>query len=142
MIHRPCVPAAPRTAALRDRGAVVLGLAIVFPVVLTAVMLVVQASLWWYADQVALTALREGVDAGRVRGATAEDGDARVREFLARFGRLAELESVDHAGSDAETQQMTVTVRPQSVVPFFDRLTITETLSAPRERFVPQGGRP
>ena len=59
MIRRPCVPAAPR-----DRGAVVLGLAILFPIMLTAVMLVVQASLWWYADQAALTALRTR----RVRG--------------------------------------------------------------------------
>ncbi|GAA5016539.1 hypothetical protein GCM10025734_66320 [Kitasatospora paranensis] len=62
MIRRPGLP------AVRDRGAVILSLAVLFPVVLTAVMLVVQASLWWYADQVALTALREGVDAGRVRG--------------------------------------------------------------------------
>ncbi|MFD9129755.1 TadE/TadG family type IV pilus assembly protein [Kitasatospora sp. NPDC059571] len=120
----------------------ILSLAVLFPVVLAAVMLVVQASLWWYADQVALTALREGVDAGRVRGAAPEDGDTRVRDFLARFGRIAELQSVDHDGSDAAVQQMTVTVRPQSVLPFFDRLVITETLSAPRERFVPQGGTP
>ncbi|MFC6594821.1 TadE family protein [Kitasatospora paranensis] len=136
MIRRPGLP------AVRDRGAVILSLAVLFPVVLTAVMLVVQASLWWYADQVALTALREGVDAGRVRGASPDDGDARVREFLARFGRIAELESVNHDGSTAAVQQMTVTVRPQSVVPFFDALSITETLSAPRERFVAPGGQP
>ncbi|WP_405010628.1 TadE family protein [Kitasatospora sp. NBC_01539] len=128
--------------AVRDRGAVVLGLAIVFPIVLTSVMLVVQASLWWYADQVALTALREGVDAGRELGATADAGDGRVAEFLGRFGRLAQLDSVDHVGSDDEVQKMTVTVRPQSVLPFFDGLRITETLSAPRERFVPQGAQP
>lgn len=138
MIRRPVLPA----AALRDRGAVVLSLAILFPVVLFAVLLVVQASLLWYADQVALTALREGVDAGRTLGATAEDGDERTAQFLARFGDLAELVKVDHKGSNDEVQQMTVTVRPQSVLPFFDGLRITETLSAPRERFIPQADRP
>ena len=43
-----------------------ISLAIVFPVVLLLLLLVVQAALIWYDRQVALTAAREGVDAGQI----------------------------------------------------------------------------
>ncbi|WP_354643310.1 TadE family protein [Kitasatospora camelliae] len=131
----------PRVPRPLDRGAVTLSLAILFPVVLLIVMLAVQACLWWYAGQVAHTAVREGVEAGRVRGATPADGDARANEVLARFGDLARPVSVSHGGTDADYLRMTVEVSPQAVLPFFDRMTITRKAAGPRERFVPAGAR-
>lgn len=116
-----------------------LSLAIVFPAVLFLVLLVVQASLWWYAAQAALTAAREGTEAGRVRGGTPQAADRRARDFLDRLGTLAEPVGIDSGASDANTFRLTVTIRTQSVVPGFDHLLISEHVSAPRETFVPQG---
>lgn len=136
MIHRPRVLRSP------ERGAVALSLAILFPTVMFIVLMVVQASLWWYASQAAVAAAREGVEAGRVRGAAPADADARVREFLGRFDNLARLEQVSHDRSDAENMEVVVEVRTQSVLPFVDGRTITRTARAPRERFTAPGVTP
>ncbi|MEU9127192.1 TadE/TadG family type IV pilus assembly protein [Kitasatospora sp. NPDC048540] len=125
-----------------DRGAVTISLAILFPTVLFIVLMVVQASLWWYASQAAVAAAREGVEAGRVRGATLADGDARVGEFLGRFDNLARPVRVSHDGSDADSVEYVVEVRTQSVLPFVDGRTIVRTARAPRERFTAPGGTP
>lgn len=123
-----------------DRGALTLSLALVFPVVLALVFVVVQVSLNWYADQAALTAAREGADAGRIRGGTPEAAERRAREFLARVGDLAAPVAVDPNGGDETTFRITVQVRPQAVLPGFDWPVITRQVSAPREKFVPQPG--
>ncbi|WP_345699948.1 TadE family protein [Kitasatospora terrestris] len=115
-----------------------LSLAIVLPIVLTVVMLVVQAALWWYANQAAITAAREGVEAGRLRDAHADDGPNRARDFLDRVGELAKERSVVASGGP-DTYQLTVSVQPLAVLPGFDRLSVTQTVSAPRERFTQQG---
>lgn len=115
-----------------------ISLAIVFPAVLFVILLVVQSGLWWYADQAALTAAREGVEAGRSVGAGAGDGPARAKAFTDRLGDLARVQDITPSG-DAELYRLTVTVHPASVLPFFDSLTLSRTASAPREKFVPQG---
>ncbi|MFJ9517301.1 TadE/TadG family type IV pilus assembly protein [Kitasatospora sp. NPDC101801] len=125
-----------------DRGALTISLALVFPVVLFLVFLVVQAALYWYAGQAALTAAREGADAGRVRGGTPEAGELRARDFLNRVGRLAEPVTVDPNGGDLTSFEIVVTVRPLAVLPGFDRFTITRQVTAPREKFVPQAVQP
>ncbi|MFI5529876.1 TadE family protein [Kitasatospora sp. NPDC051853] len=119
-----------------------ISLALVFPVALFLVFLVVQASLYWYAGQAALTAAREGVEAGRARGGGSESGERRAGDFLARVGDLAERVEIRTDESDPTTFRITVTVRPLAVVPGFDRLLISRQVSAPREKFVPQGGQP
>ncbi|KQV04699.1 MULTISPECIES: TadE/TadG family type IV pilus assembly protein [unclassified Kitasatospora] len=137
MIRRPTIRHRPG-----DRGALTLSLALVFPVVLFLVFLVVQASLYWYAGQAALTAAREGADAGRVRGGTPEAGERKAREFLTRVGDLAEPVTVDPTGGDPNTFKIVVTVRPLAVLPGFDGFTITRQVTAPREKFVPQAVQP
>ncbi|GAA2748205.1 TadE family protein [Kitasatospora cinereorecta] len=124
----------------RDAGVMTLSLAIVLPAVIAVIMLVVQAALWWYASQAALTAAREGVEAGRIRDATAADGPDRARDFLGRVGELAKEKAIEPSG-DADTYRLSVSVHPLLVLPGFEGLSITETASAPRERFVPQGAR-
>jgi hypothetical protein len=89
-----------------------------------------------------MTAAREGVDAGRTWDAKPGDAEARAGDFLSRFGTIAELDAVSN-GSDQTTERLTVRVRTQSVLPFvFDQVRITQTASAPKEKFVPQGGTP
>ncbi|MFF2141951.1 TadE/TadG family type IV pilus assembly protein [Kitasatospora sp. NPDC058190] len=115
-------------------------LAIVFPVVLLLVLLVVQASLWWYDRQVALSAAREGVDAGRVQGnATdeAKDEAARrqARDFLDRQGVHGYQVVTD--GSTSERIKVTVELTPPLLIPGLTGPSIRQYAEAPRERFVP-----
>ncbi|KJS59536.1 hypothetical protein VM95_26720 [Streptomyces rubellomurinus] len=115
-------------------------MAFVFPVVLLLVLLVVQASLWWYDRQVALTAAREGVDAGRVQGnATDEVKDrAALRQaqgFLDRTGVQGYRVRTD--GSTADTIRVTVELSPPMLIPGLKGPTIRQFAQAPRERFVP-----
>ncbi|RKE22586.1 TadE/TadG family type IV pilus assembly protein [Streptomyces sp. TLI_171] len=116
-----------------------ISLAIVFPVVLFVILLVVQAGLWWYAEQAALSAAREGVEAGRVNGAGPNAGPERATEFIDRFGDLAQRVTVEQGGAGDPLYRVTVQVRPAFVVPFFNAPTITKSASGPWEKFVPQG---
>ncbi|MFJ6620541.1 TadE/TadG family type IV pilus assembly protein [Kitasatospora sp. NPDC091335] len=117
-----------------------LSLAIVFPVVLLLLMLVVQAALLWYDRQVALTAAREGVDAGRVQG-NATDGEKneaaqrQARDFLDRQG--VHEYTVGTEGSTAETIRVTVRLTPPLLIPGLRAPALTQFAEAPRERFVP-----
>ncbi|MFF4649266.1 TadE/TadG family type IV pilus assembly protein [Streptomyces sp. NPDC001380] len=117
-------------------------LALVLPAVLVLVLLVVQASLWWYARQVALTAAREGAEAGRAHRAGPADGTARARAFLDRAGTAVSDPRVSSDGSTAAVVRITVTVRAQSLLPGLDGQLITQHVTAPVERFVPQEARP
>ncbi|MFD0279395.1 TadE/TadG family type IV pilus assembly protein [Kitasatospora sp. NPDC127111] len=121
-----------------------LSLAIVFPVVLVLILLVVQVSMWWYYRQVALTAAREGVDAGRVQGsrddgAKNEAAERQAREFLGRQG--VRTYDVRTAGSTPELIRVTVELTAPSVVPFL-RTPVVQSAEAPRERFLPPEVRP
>ncbi|MGK4584320.1 TadE/TadG family type IV pilus assembly protein [Kitasatospora sp. HPMI-4] len=118
-----------------------LSLAIVFPAVLAMVVLVVQAALWWYASQAALTAAREGADAGRITGGTPTKAVQRATDFLDRQGALAEPMAV-LPGGDAQMFSLRVSVRAQSLLPGMTGMTIVRQVTAPREKFVPQGGQP
>ncbi len=122
-----------------------LSLAVVFPTVLFLVLLVVQGAMWWYARQVALVAAREGVDAGRLQGAAADpvkDDAARrqAESFLRREGSVVDSYTVTTDGSTAGLIQVTVVVVPRFLIPGVPTPALTQHASAPRERFVPQGG--
>lgn len=121
-----------------------LSLAIVFPAVLTMVLLVVQASLWWYARQVALTAAREGAEAGRSSQAASAQGAARARaaEFLERSDGVVSDPRISLDGTTRTEIRITVTVRAQSLLPGFSGRLITQHITAPRERFVAPGDAP
>ena len=139
--HRPATRPAPAgwlpRARGSDRGAMTISLAIVFPAVLFVILLVVQAGLWWYAEQAALAAAREGVEAGRINGAPAGAGEQRAAEFVDRLGSVVELaRAPEQTGGDPDMYQLSVTVKTLSLVPFAD-MAITKTATAPREKFVP-----
>ncbi|MFJ9771005.1 TadE/TadG family type IV pilus assembly protein [Kitasatospora sp. NPDC101157] len=117
-----------------------ISLAIVFPVVLLLLLLVVQAALIWYDRQVALTAAREGVDAGRVQAkatepAGEEAAQRQARDFLDRQGVHAY--QVETGGSTAETIKVTVELTPPLLIPGLTGPSIRQYAEAPRERFVP-----
>ncbi|MFD7454025.1 TadE/TadG family type IV pilus assembly protein [Kitasatospora sp. NPDC059827] len=117
-----------------------ISLAIVFPVVLLLLLLVVQAALIWYDRQVALTAAREGVDAGRVQGnatasAATEAAARQARDFLDRQGVRAYQVGTD--GSSDDTIKVTVELTPPLLIPGLTGPSVRQFAEAPRERFVP-----
>ncbi|MEU3855433.1 TadE family protein [Streptomyces sp. NPDC029554] len=122
-----------------DRGDAAIQMAIVYPVVLLAAITVIQASMWYYARQIALTAAREGVAAARAYQASPGDGAARAREVLGRTAGDS-LRSVSvTAGSTGERVRVEVSGRTQSMIPGLKGLTITQSASGPVERWTVPG---
>ncbi|WP_035795986.1 TadE/TadG family type IV pilus assembly protein [Kitasatospora mediocidica] len=120
----------------RDSGVLSISLALVFPAVLFLVVLIAQSSLLWYTDNVALTAAREGVDAGRAYGSTDQAAHDRAQAFLDRFNGLLGTPTVDPPVRTATDLTVTVHVNPLILLPGFDGLKITQSASAPIERYV------
>lgn len=119
-----------------DRGDASIQMAIVYPFVLLAAIAVIQASMWYYARQIALTAAREGVTAARAYQAGPADGTTRARQVLDRTAGDS-LRSVSvSADSDGERVRVEVRGVAQSMIPGVAGLTITQSASGPAERWV------
>jgi Flp pilus assembly protein TadG len=118
-----------------DTGALTLSYVIIVPVFLMAVMVIVQASLWFLARQAALAAARQGADAARVSGALAGSGPSAALAFArsAASGYLLSP-SASGAGSTAATVQIRVTGQVPSIVPGLV-VRVTEAAQAPVEKF-------
>lgn len=115
-------------------------MAIVFPFVLLATIAVIQASMWYYARQIALTAAREGVAAARTYQASPADGVARAREVLGRTaGDSLRFTSVSTAGSNAQEVRVQVSGTAQSMIPGVSGLRITQSASGAVERWTQPG---
>ncbi|MGA5284868.1 TadE family protein [Streptomyces griseoincarnatus] len=119
-----------------DRGDASVQMAIVYPFVLLATIAVIQASMWYYARQIALTAAREGVTAARVYRAGPADGAARARQVLGRTAGDSLRSLSVSASSDGERVRVQVTGVAQSMIPGMSGLTVTQSASGPVERWV------
>ena len=119
-----------------DRGSYSLELAILAPAVLLLVLLCIQTGLWWHARQVALTAARNGVDAGRALGASPATGALTSRSFLDRFGGSIHGPSVSTAGSTATTVRIEVDGAVDTLLPGV-HLHVAQHAEGPRERWIP-----
>lgn len=116
-----------------------ISLAMVFPLVLVLIVLTVQAALWWYDRQIALTAAREGSEAARSFQADPTAGSTAANSLLDRVGGGLTDRSVNvtPVGPATTTVVVTVSVRTQSLLPFLPGIRITQQVTAPVERFVP-----
>ncbi|MFI8860417.1 TadE/TadG family type IV pilus assembly protein [Streptomyces prasinus] len=119
-----------------DRGDASIQMAIVYPFVLLAAIAVIQASMWYYARQIALTAAREGVTAARAYQAGPADGTARAHEVLGRTAGDSLRSLSVTVGSDGERVRVQVSGIAQSMIPGIPGLTITQSASGPVERWV------
>ncbi|WP_372404921.1 TadE family protein [Streptomyces luteireticuli] len=125
----------------QDRGETSIQMAIVFPFVIAATLLVVQVSLWYFAREAALTAAREGAGTGRTYRSTPADGAARARSVLDRTaGDLLQDASVSTTGSTAQRVRVQVRGTALSVLPGVPGLRITQSASGPTERWTTPGG--
>ncbi|MFF4104305.1 TadE family protein [Streptomyces sp. NPDC001903] len=111
-------------------------MAIVFPFVILVTVAVVQAAMWVHARNIALTAAREGVAAARTYQAPESAGAARARETLGRIaGDSLRASTVSTAGSSATEVSVTVTGSAPSMLPGLSGLSVSQSASAPRERW-------
>ncbi|SEC16778.1 TadE-like protein [Streptomyces sp. 3213] len=123
-----------------DRGEASLQMAIVFPFVLLTTIAVIQASLWYYAREIALTAAREGLTAARAYQASPADGTARAQEVLARSAGDSLRGYGVSAGSDGQRVRIQVSGTALSMIPGLPGLTITQSASGPAERWTTVSG--
>ncbi|MGX1266962.1 hypothetical protein RKD18_000156 [Streptomyces phaeoluteigriseus] len=114
-------------------------MAIVYPFVLLATIAVVQASMWYYARQIALTAAREGLTAARAYQASPADGTARAHEVLERAAGDSLRGYSVSVTSNGQRVQVQVSGTAMSMIPGVSGLQVSQSASGPVERWTVPG---
>ncbi|MEU9737450.1 TadE/TadG family type IV pilus assembly protein [Streptomyces sp. NPDC048002] len=122
-----------------DRGDTSIQMAIIFPFVLLVTIAVIQASLWYYARQIALTAAREGLTAARTYQSSPADGTARAHDVLQRTAGDSLTGYSVTVSSDGERVRVRVSGTALSMLPGVPGLQITQSASGPLERWTVPG---
>ncbi len=129
-------PLRPRVAShAGDRGSATLELVIAFPTVLLLIFSLVQASLYYYARNLALAAAQEGVRAARAESADVPDGIARARSFLTTTAGDSLLSPSINAAATPTEVRVRVSGRSLSVLPGVPGPVVRQEASGPKERF-------
>jgi Flp pilus assembly protein TadG len=120
-----------------DRGALTLSYVAVMPFVFLFIMVLIQASFWFLAEDAALAAARQGADAARAVNAPRAAGPAAALAFARQAGRGYLVDPVASAtGSTGLTVSITVSGHVPSFVPGLV-VRVSETVQAPAEEFRP-----
>ncbi|MDG9709726.1 pilus assembly protein [Streptomyces sp. DH10] len=114
-------------------------MAIVFPFVLLATVAVIQASMWYYARQIALTAAREGLTAARAYESSTADGAAQGRDVLGRTAGDSLRGYSVSVSSDGERVRVEVSGTALSMIPGLSGLQVSQSASGPVERWTVPG---
>lgn len=122
----------------RDRGEVT-ATVVMLPVVLLALLFVVQFGLTYYARQVLAGAAQDGAAAAARLDASPSEGQALTSNLIDEAGSSL-LENYDVSAA-ADAEQVTITARGDviSLLPFFGTVTVEASASARNEDFDPQG---
>ncbi|MFI1400945.1 TadE family protein [Streptomyces sp. NPDC020681] len=121
---------------LGDRGDAAIQAAIIYPIVLAVFITGLQVALWGYARNIAETAAREGVLAGRMYGAGPGDGTARARNALDRLaGENLTNRSVSAAGSTPDRIRIRVSGTAMSLIPGVPNWPVAAEASGAVERW-------
>lgn len=122
-----------------DRGDTAIQMAIIFPFVLLATVAVIQASMWYYARQIALTAAREGLTAARAYESNPADGAAQARDVLGRTAGDSLRGYSVSASSDGQRVRVEVSGTALSMIPGLSGLQVSQSASGPVERWTVPG---
>ena len=122
-----------------DRGDTSIQMAIIFPFVLLATIAVIQASLWYYARQIALTAAREGATTARAYQSSPADGAAQARNVLGRTAGDSLSSYSVTVSSNGQRVQVQVSGTAMSMIPGISGLRVTQSASGPVERWTVPG---
>ncbi|WP_405394923.1 TadE/TadG family type IV pilus assembly protein [Microbispora hainanensis] len=117
-----------------DRGSAPLEAAILYPVVLTLTLLLVNTALWFHARNVALAAAQEGVRVARAYGSNLSASTVVAERFAQRVGGSFLLAPHAIAGRTGGTVSVTVQGEALALVPLL-KLTVTQVAHAPIERW-------
>lgn len=123
-----------------DRGAAAVAeVVIVFPLVMTVVLLIAQFAVWSQATHAAQAAASQALSAARGQHGTAADGRSHADAVLDQLGRGP----LEHVSIEVErgTEQTEVRLEGAalSVVPFL-HLPVHAEAAGPSEEFRPDGG--
>jgi hypothetical protein len=118
-----------------DRGSITLETVIAVPVALLAILLTINAALWFHARNIALAAAQEGVRTARAYGASPGRANATALSFARSSGDGFLLDPrVDTSSSTATTIVVRVQGSAISLVPGL-HLRIDQVARGPVERF-------
>lgn len=125
---------------ITDDGSITLETVIAFPVAMLAVLLTINAALWYHARNTALAAAQEGVRTGRAYGHNADRSRATALSFAQTVGNGFLLSPrVDTSGTNATTVVVRVQGQAVSLIPGL-RLSIDQVARGPVERFTTPSG--
>ncbi|MFJ8848418.1 TadE/TadG family type IV pilus assembly protein [Streptomyces cyaneofuscatus] len=122
-----------RGIAKRDAGFNTLELLLLCPPLLLTLAGILQAGLYFLAENNAHTAARKGAAAGSAYQASPADGAARAREWISQVGVVNDP-AVSTVGSTADRVRVTVTGRAPSMIPMLMTLTVSKSAERPVER--------
>lgn len=116
-----------------------LGLAVIFPAVLLAIVAVMQAALVWHARNAALAAAHDGLDTARLDGGSPAAASRHATALLQRS--TGDLLSGVRIGVTSTPTEVRVRVHASvlGVLPGL-RIPVDAEASGPRERFDPDLG--
>ncbi|MFD9791377.1 TadE/TadG family type IV pilus assembly protein [Streptomyces sp. NPDC059070] len=117
-------------------------MAIIFPAVIVLILTLLQAIMWAYARNVAYSSARAGVSAGRMYGATPNDGAVKARRVLDDMGsHMLSQRTVSTEGSTAQRVQIRVEGQALSMIPGLSGIHVKAVVSGPIERWTTPGVR-
>lgn len=130
-----------------QRGATVVELALIMPVVLAVVLLIVQVALWFHGRQVADAAAREGARVARSAPFDStswqDEAVSRAEDVARAIGpRILDGAAASAVPKGSDERWVTVTGSAVQVIPLLPELTftITATSGGPVECFRPDNG--
>jgi Flp pilus assembly protein TadG len=118
----------------REGGSLSLELSVLAPVVMLILFMTIQAGLYFFARDVAVTAAQQGVEAARVQGGTLAEGEARTQDLLTRSG--GSITGADVSGTSGALVQITVTGHVATWIPGLS-LSLSQTATGVKEETGP-----
>ena len=109
------------------------------PVVLLALLLVVQFGLAYYARQVLAGSAQDGAAAAGRQGSSPAAGVSLTETLIGEAGGALLDSYTATADSDGNTVTVQVSGEVVSLLPFFGTITVDATATAKVESFDPQG---
>ena len=115
---------------------------LIVPVVLLALIFVVQFSLAYYARVVLSGAVQDGAAAGARQASSPAEGSALSDQLIAESAGSLLTSYSSSASMEGDTVTITARGEVASLLPFFGTITVSASGSARVERFEPQGAGP
>lgn len=109
---------------------------ILFPVVIVAILSIIQFALWYHAQEIVRASADEGAESARLESGTADAGRGEASAFLVRYGsNLVQSPNVDVQRTNTEVR-VEVSGELLPIIRLY-RLPLHASVQRPVEKFVP-----